>query len=249
MQIKITKGYGDTQHIEVLKEISLDDFIIQEDSPIYCEYSKRVSINMELILKDEVADRIQAILPDAGYYSKEEFRTKWSKSYGREIKFNGCRSEEAREVKIEKTRIELAGEHALRKEDRIEKILSMVRRDLEIRIERSNEDYESKMMEVFEGRNLKKEWMEEHLDDASTVSDLADINAEIEKLKAKRDELDEELRVKRNDNMLAYLDENGWNDDEDGEKIYVTQEMRDRITEMYKNHEAFQSRKRQATFF
>jgi hypothetical protein len=44
--------------------------------------------------------------------------------------------------------------------------------------------------------------------------------------------------------MLDYLNTNGWNDDEDGDEIYVTQEVRDEVTAMYENHEAFQNKKR-----
>jgi tetrahydrodipicolinate N-succinyltransferase len=243
MKIKTHKGYGDTQHVEVVEPLTLDDFIIQEEAPYYSEYSKRVSLSLKLILKEEVVEAIKPILPQLHYVDKDVV-TEWVKNYGRDIKFNGIRSEEAREKKIEVTRRDLAGEMALRKEDRTEKLLSVVREELEHKIEKMNHEYHEHMVRVFSGNNLNNDFIKEHLDDQDLVGESNAIDEEIKALEAKRDEVEEQLRIKRNENMLDYLNTNGWNDDEDGDKIYVTQEVRDEVTEMYQNHEAFQNKKR-----
>jgi hypothetical protein len=243
MKIKISKGYADTKHVEVLEPLTLDDFIIEEMGAWHSDYQKAAITGLKLILKDEVVDAIKPILPVL-YYSDKDCQTDWTKSYSSEIKFNGCRTQEARDKKIEQVTLEAAGKMALRKEDRIYKLFSTILHDLEHRIEKMNEEYHEEMIKVFSGANLDKAFMEKELDDPTIVDEVKDLDEQIKELQEQRDNLDEKLRLKRNENMLDYLNANGWNDDEDGDKVYVTQEIRDEVTTMYKNGEAFGSKKR-----
>ena len=64
MKIKQSKGYSDTVHTEVLEPLTLEDFIIEEEAPVFTEYSRRWSTSLTLILKDEVAEHIAPLLAD-----------------------------------------------------------------------------------------------------------------------------------------------------------------------------------------
>ena len=245
MKIKTYKGYSDSRYVEVLEPLTLEDFIIEETAPHVNSMNNAIVATLNIKLKDEVKENISVILADRDCWNKDKGKidTFW-KHFRREVKFNGCRSQEAKDKKLEATRGQMMVEMADRKTKRLEGLLLQVKEELDNNIERMNHMYERSVKEVLFGERMSSNFINTTLDDVGVVEELAYLELEIAELNKKRSELEKAKSKARNANMLNYLSEKGWNDDaedeDDNEKIVVVQKLRDEMTEVYKNSEAFE---------
>jgi hypothetical protein len=246
MIIKTYKGYNDTMAIEVQGELTREDFIIEETAPHFAEYTEGIDYRLRLILKDEVALAIDLALPRSRNYSYQErkeletVQTEWVRNRYFKWDYRGCRTNEQKERKKNKRMDEAILWAAKHKEEIIDKLIADANRDIESRADRLTHEYDRRVVQVMSGENMATDFKSEHLDDPKVVEELNELDIEIKRLKEERTRLHEELRVKRNENMIAYLEKEGWNDDDEG-KVVIRQSLRDAMLKKYKAHEAFGS--------
>lgn len=253
MKIKTYKGYNDTMGVEVQGKLTLEDFIIEETAPTFTYFDAMVRTKLTLTLKEDLVKELMPILTKTkgwDHESKKEVitpTTSFTKSFSKAVAFNGCRTQEAKDRKIKKIQGELALSMAEKKETRIEKILEEVNNELIANAEDMNKYYETGIMEVMTGKNMSKKFIQENLDSPNIREEIDSIDKEIEALREKQAELREVNRVSCNKHMLKYLEENGWNDDE--EKVVIAPHLRKKLTSMYENGEAFATKGKKPFLF
>ena len=240
MKIKTLKGYQDTQFVEVLEPLTLEDFIIEETAPLYNDRGAVIT-TLALQLKEEVAEHIDILLDSVYRYNKDDEDRKITKFYDHfraDVKFNGCKTQEQKDAKIEKIRQQEVVKMCDKKATRIQRLFERVLGDINRKIERVfNERYEEEIMRVMSGQRMSQEFKSEHLDSQAINDEISSIDEQIRALKEERSVLKSRQQAERNKNMLTYLEENGWNDDD--EKVVIADHLRDRLKEMYTNGDAF----------
>jgi hypothetical protein len=203
---------------------------------------------LRLELKEEVAERLAVILPKNQHYDYVERKyvttpqTKWYKNYAKDVKFNGCRTKESRDAKIEKVRKEMVVNMVDRKEKRLNKLLKSINDDLIQRAERLTDEYAMEMSAVCSGKRMDNKWIEETLDNKELKEEVAELKDKIAHLEALKEDLEQQIRIERNRAILNHFEENGWNDDE----IEFMPRLKEEFKAMYENEEAF---KKEPTFF
>lgn len=239
MQIKTSKGYGKTTYVEVIEPLTLNDFIIEEEAPNHSRCGDYVSASLKLTLKEDQAEHLNLILPHIKQW-KDDKQTTWARYFRRAVRFNGCRTQRAKDKKVEKIRQEMVVDMVDQKEERLEKLLNDVNQDLLERIRHKNEDYTNETLAVMSGRRMDPEWMSKHIDSTSIQKEIDEIEDQLKVLRMKKDKLIEDRQKHRNNEMLKYLDKNGWSDeDEDSGKVVFVPELREKLLDMYKKGEAF----------
>ena len=243
MKIKTYKGYNDTTFIEVLEPLTLEDFIIEEQAPAFALFSSDVCARLTLTLKEEVAKHIGILLNDIDYWKPEKGKyTTFTKYFRREVKFNGCRSQKAKDKKSESVRQEMVVNMHDRKEARTNKLLETTLETIMDNLECMNNKYTTEVMGVMKGERMSSDFIKDNLDDKAIVDDLKFYNTQIAEIQEKKKSANEKLRIARNLNMLKYLSEKGWNDDDDEDRnnnVVVVPQLREELTKMYEEGEGF----------
>jgi hypothetical protein len=250
MKVETFKGYNDTQAVRVQGELTLEDFIIHEEAVTQSDWNGKMSASISIKLKDEVREEIYGALPKSKSYNystkQDEINVtdSWSRYFSSEVKYNGCRTEDQKKKKAEKVRQDLVVEIADSKAEVYEQLVKEANDRIRNHAESMTDAYNREVREVMDGSRMNSEFTQKHLDDPDLDKELKELNDQIKEIQAKQDTLRALKRQKRNEKLLAYLDANGWNDDEkeDGDnKIKYTPEIQEELREMYKKGEAFKN--------
>ena len=243
MQIKTFKGYNDTTGIEVQGELTLEDFIVIEKGPERSDWTENVQSSIAIELKNEVVQRISSVLPKPLRDSapEDEVQTSWVKYQYDALKFNGCKTEESKEKKVQKTISNARVRMATHKELWITELIGKVNKDINTKVERLNRSYTQSIFEVFDGTRLHSEFKETYLDEPEIMDEIEDVKELMSTLRGQLAELSERLQTSRNVNMAKYLTDEGWEAEND-EGVEIMDDIKDNIMIMYKNGEAFNYR-------
>jgi hypothetical protein len=252
MQVKTFKGYSNTKAIEVQGELTREDFIIEETAPQFSEYGESVDFRVKLTLKDEVADSIEEALPRHKSYSYrerkelEEIQKVWSRNRYFRWDYRGCKTDEQKKRKKDKQLDVAILWVAKNKEDVIDSLLKCANDDITRRADNLTREYDRRVADIMGGEHMASDFIKEHLDDKAIAQELEEMDIELQRIKDIRKQLLDDQRAKRNENMIAYLEKEGWNDeDEDNEgnqKVIIRDALRDAILKKYQKGEAFGSR-------
>jgi len=239
---KVTRGFVDnTMYVERLRDLTEDDFkVVSDDEPIWRQYGKHWGWTLGVDLVGQALEEAVAIWGDPeekyhGWARKNHTPSKTCHSIDIQVRFQGCRSEEARQRKkdqgLEKIKV-LVKE---RRDELLAQCIQEIQDAFDRLIQEANEDYERQHVRALTG---DADWAD--LDEAAGVVPKL---ARIKELREELARLHREVKEARNAEALKEFEAENWTfsvKDKEGQ-FTVVEPVAQRIREIYEKNEAFES--------
>lgn len=253
MKIEHIKGPNDDgayDYVAFVEPLTADDFTVVIEQPtldgetLGGKYPKTVRGVIKVVLKDDIAEQLEALdlLPDEDMFFSLNKTRSWRKEYSTKWTYRGCRTEAQKAKRREEVIDEMREQLHAKRDTGVPLLIEDFVGRIEYRASRRSEEYAGYWRRVLTGQNLSPEWMAENLDLAG-----------LDELKAKRDELEKQLRhanadicALKNRAMLAYLVAKDWriSGEEDGKGARLPKPLVEEIAGTLANNEGFASRRR-----
>lgn len=198
--------------------------------------------DFRLVAKPEVVAELEKCLPmgKKNYMGGYDSWGGFNKTLRREVKFNGLRTDKAKEDKMVETFEKFKKGWEDTTADRVEELVEKANQQVKEMIHRKNELYMETHMKVLSGQNINQDWVRDELPTTKEDKEIENIKDQIEKLEHKLSNVKMKRRAKRNSLMLELMEKDGWKADESGRSDVLAPVLVERLKEMYKNNEAFE---------
>jgi hypothetical protein len=231
---KATRGWANnTQHVEILKPLTVDDVDITWDEPYWSKHgnswSRTMILNVAGAANEEISVIWQQELKTRDYLRIEPLKTSHTFSY--KVALQGC-SGAKRDNKITEGKEQLLTMCLAEQDVMIANCLNILNNATERLAERNNEEYERRHFGPLTSR--AEEWVDQD-------ADVADDLKELQELENKAKELRATIKRKRNQTALAGFKKDGWIISTQDQNFDLVGPLVNKLKETYTSNDAFET--------